>query len=163
MPCLRLFSRRALAGFCSAELACITNTPYSDYLLISVVDIQVRAFQEKERLSSYEEAKVTHLWIIHFKFIIWKTIEKLLILRTVFHFQNKFFSRAPTGKAVEIDQVNARIHQNEYSVMLFVSLKLHDYSSWRCQFDWISTYSSNVSICNHDCNSVFKDSKSVKS
>lgn len=110
MSCLRLFSRRALAGFCSAELACITNTPYSDYLLISVVDIQVRAFQEKERLSSYEEAKVTHLWIIHFTFIIWKTIEKWLILRTVFHFQNKFFSRAPTGKAVEIDQVNARIH-----------------------------------------------------
>ncbi|XP_022287771.1 D-beta-hydroxybutyrate dehydrogenase-like [Crassostrea virginica] len=52
------------------------NAVCPGYVHTALVDIQVRAFQEKERLSSYEEAK------------------------------NKFFSRAPTGKAVEIDQIS---------------------------------------------------------
>ncbi|XP_061194263.1 D-beta-hydroxybutyrate dehydrogenase-like [Saccostrea echinata] len=45
------------------------------YVYTAVTDPQVRAFQEKEGISTFEEAK------------------------------DKFFSRAPTGKAVEVEQI----------------------------------------------------------
>ncbi|XP_048746951.2 D-beta-hydroxybutyrate dehydrogenase-like [Ostrea edulis] len=51
------------------------NAVCPGYVYTAVTEPQVRAFQEKEGILTYEEAK------------------------------NKFFSRAPTGKAVEIEQI----------------------------------------------------------